>query len=80
MKQGATGGKGVVGEPGVSTQTKEVGCMAGGGISKVKDTAGRELLGGRRAYANVLENRTVCCVVGRREVREGDVSDRGIHH
>ena len=70
VKQGATGGKGVVGEPGVSTQTKEVGCMAGGGISNVKDTAGRELVSGRRAYANVLENRTVCCVVGRRKARE----------
>ena len=30
-EQGVTGGKGVVCEPGVSTQTKEVGCMAVGG-------------------------------------------------
>ena len=30
--QGAAGGKGVVCEPGVSTQTKEVGCMTGGGL------------------------------------------------
>ena len=30
-EQGVTGGKGVVCEPGVSTQTNEVGCMAVGG-------------------------------------------------
>ena len=31
-EQGVTGGKRGVCEPGVSTQTKEVGCMAGGGV------------------------------------------------
>ena len=47
----------VVCEPGESTQTKEVGCMAGGGV--VKDTAEWELVSGRRAYAKVVQQARV---------------------
>ena len=50
------GGKRGVCEPGESTQTKEVGCMAGG---VVKDTAEWELVSGRRAYAKVVQQARV---------------------
>ena len=53
---GVTGGKRGVCEPGESTQTKEVGCMAGG---VVKDTAEWELVSGRRAYAKVVQQARV---------------------
>ena len=62
---GVAGGKGVVCdcEPGVSTQTKEVGCMAGGGGGGggegVKDTAEWELVSGRRTYAKVVQQARV---------------------
>ena len=54
---GVTGGKRGVCEPGESIQTKEVGCMAGGGV--VKDTADWELVSGRRAYAKVVQQARV---------------------
>ena len=54
---GVTGGKRGVCEPGESTQTKEVGCMAGGGV--VKDTAEWELVSVRRAYAEVVQQARV---------------------
>ena len=74
---GVTGGKRGVCEPGESTQTKEVGCMAGG---VVKDTAEWELVSGRRAYAKVVQQARVevvlrCCReairFGRRRVSLG---------
>ena len=54
---GVTSGKRGVCESGESTQTKEVGCMAGGGV--VKDTAEWELVSGRRAYAKVVQQARV---------------------
>ena len=80
-EQGVTGGKGVVCEPGVSTQTKEVGCMAGGGWwgggGVVKDSAEWELVSGRRAYAKVVQQASVevvnrfAMLSGGEKVREG---------
>ena len=56
-----TGGKGVVCEPGVSTQTKEVGCMAGGGGGGggSQGYCRVELVSGRRAYAKVVPQASV---------------------
>ena len=64
-----TGGKRGVCEPGVSTQTKEVGCMAGGGV--VKDTAEWELVSGRRAFANMVVRQASVEVGNRFDVLSG---------
>ena len=94
-EQGVTGGKGVVCESGVSTQTKGVGCMAGGGWGGgggrgSQGYCGWELVSGRRTYAKVVQQASVevgnrfAVLSGGEKVREetcviGDSTVRLVH-